>query len=137
MFNSDEEQKDADAREDELFRTEPASGTCRVMCFHPKSNVTVPLMSAAEMEAVVERWVEQARELGERYRWVQIFENKGAVMGCSNPHPHCQIWDAWIVIMVPLTLSLKGFIKIHTLRLHDPAPGSLSLCDRVHSRNHY
>ena len=90
----DEDKKDTNAIEDELFRTEPASGTCRVMCFHPKSNVTVPLMSAAEMEAVVERWAEQARELGERYRWVQIFENKGAVMGCSNPHPHCQIWDA-------------------------------------------
>lgn len=88
----DEDKKDPNASEDELFRTEPASGTCRVMCFHPKSNVTVPLMTAAEMEAVVERWVEQARELGERYRWVQIFENKGAVMGCSNPHPHCQIW---------------------------------------------
>ena len=69
------------------------------MCFHPKSNVTVPLMSAAEMEAVVERWAEQARELGERYRWVQIFENKGAVMGCSNPHPHCQIWDVWLVYL--------------------------------------
>ena len=67
------------------------------MCFHPKSNVTVPLMSAAEMEAVVERWAEQARELGQRYRWVQIFENKGAVMGCSNPHPHCQIWEVWLV----------------------------------------
>ena len=71
------------------------------MCFHPKSNVTVPLMTAAEMEAVVERWAEQARELGERYRWVQIFENKGAVMGCSNPHPHCQIWDAYEWFMVP------------------------------------
>ena len=99
--SEDNEGQKGIADEDELFRTEPASGTCRVMCFHPKSNVTVPLMTEAEMEAVVERWAEQARELGERYRWVQIFENKGAVMGCSNPHPHCQIWDAadeWFMV---------------------------------------
>ena len=97
----------ADDDEDELFRTEPASGTCRVMCFHPKSNVTVPLMTAVEMEAVVDRWAEQARELGERFRWVQIFENKGAVMGCSNPHPHCQIWDADRRVVHGLTVA-KG-----------------------------
>jgi UDPglucose--hexose-1-phosphate uridylyltransferase len=78
--------------DDELFRTESATGMCRVMCFHPKSNITVPLMTREEMVAVVEKWIEQSRELGATYRWVQIFENKGAVMGCSNPHPHCQIW---------------------------------------------
>ncbi len=78
--------------DDELFRTESATGTCRVMCFHPKSNVTVPLMTSDEMVSVVDEWVRQCRELGAVYKWVQVFENKGAVMGCSNPHPHCQIW---------------------------------------------
>jgi len=75
-----------------LFKSEAARGTCRVMCFSPKSNITVPLMSQAEIKSVVDAWADQTEELGKKYKWVQIFENKGAVMGCSNPHPHCQIW---------------------------------------------
>ncbi|OXA60929.1 Galactose-1-phosphate uridylyltransferase [Folsomia candida] len=78
--------------EDTLFQAIPAKGTCRVMCFHPKSNVTLPVMTDLEVLAVVDRWVEEMLDLGREYVWVQIFENKGAIMGCSNPHPHCQIW---------------------------------------------
>ena len=62
------------------------------MCFHPKSNVTLPRMTLADIGRVVDAWVDQFQELSQRYAWVQVFENKGAVMGCSNPHPHCQIW---------------------------------------------
>ena len=65
---------------------------CKVMCFSPKSNVTIPVMSVEEIRAVVDTWVQEMTILGAKYKWVQIFENKGAVMGCSNPHPHCQIW---------------------------------------------
>ncbi|XP_014678191.1 PREDICTED: galactose-1-phosphate uridylyltransferase-like isoform X2 [Priapulus caudatus] len=75
-----------------LLRSAKASGTCRVMCFHPHSDITLPLMSQTEIRAVIDRWAEQVEELGAKYTWVQIFENKGEVMGCSNPHPHCQIW---------------------------------------------
>ncbi|XP_052748384.1 probable galactose-1-phosphate uridylyltransferase [Galleria mellonella] len=75
-----------------LFQARQARGTCRVMCFHPNSAVSIPLMSVEEILSVVEEWVNQTKELGRRYTWVQIFENKGNVMGCSNPHPHCQIW---------------------------------------------
>ncbi|XP_049884297.1 probable galactose-1-phosphate uridylyltransferase [Pectinophora gossypiella] len=75
-----------------LFQAAQARGTCRVMCFHPDSSMTIPLMTTDEILAVIEEWVNQLKELGRRYCWVQIFENKGAVMGCSNPHPHCQIW---------------------------------------------
>lgn len=78
--------------EDDLFVCAEARGTCRVMCFHPKSNVTVPRMTSAELVAVVDEWIREFQTLGEKYAWVQIFENKGAAMGCSNPHPHCQIW---------------------------------------------
>ena len=49
-------------------------------------------MAVADIRGVVDVWAEQMAELGESYRWVQVFENKGAVMGCSNPHPHGQIW---------------------------------------------
>ncbi|XP_049952696.1 probable galactose-1-phosphate uridylyltransferase isoform X2 [Schistocerca serialis cubense] len=77
---------------DPLFQMKKAEGTCRVMCFHPKSNVTIPLMTEEEISTVIRGWIVQMNELGEKYAWVQVFENKGSIMGCSNPHPHCQIW---------------------------------------------
>jgi UDPglucose--hexose-1-phosphate uridylyltransferase len=75
-----------------LFRSESAAGTCRVVCFSPRHDLTLAEMTAGGILRVVETWVEQVRELGSRYRWVQVFENKGEIMGCSNPHPHGQIW---------------------------------------------
>jgi len=78
--------------ESPLFRSAAARGTCKVMCFSPKSNITLPLMSQAEILEVINTWVAEMGSLGQKYKWVQIFENKGAAMGCSNPHPHCQIW---------------------------------------------
>ncbi|EFN76822.1 Probable galactose-1-phosphate uridylyltransferase [Harpegnathos saltator] len=78
--------------DDELFQMGSAKGTCKVMCFHPKSNVTIALMKVGEIKKVVKRWIFEMLELGEKWFWVQIFENRGALMGCSNAHPHCQIW---------------------------------------------
>ena len=75
-----------------LLREEPASGECRVMCFSPRHDLTLPEMSLQDIRAVVGVWEEQFTELGEKYRWVQVFENKGAIMGCSNSHPHGQVW---------------------------------------------
>jgi UDPglucose--hexose-1-phosphate uridylyltransferase len=49
-------------------------------------------MTLEEIGSVIERWIQEMQELGPKYTWVQIFENKGAIQGCSNPHPHCQIW---------------------------------------------
>lgn len=80
-----------------LFRMAEAKGTCRVMCFHPCSNVTLPLMSQLEVEKVICEWALQTEQLGQTYAWVQVFENKGEIMGCSNPHPHCQIWASSFV----------------------------------------
>ncbi len=88
----DDEEKDSKSQEGDLFRSEPAGGVCRVMCFHPESTVTFPLMSNEEIAKVIDTWIEQFKELSLKYKWIQIFENKGAAMGCSNPHPHCQIW---------------------------------------------
>ncbi|KAL0606164.1 Galactose-1-phosphate uridylyltransferase [Plecturocebus cupreus] len=75
-----------------LFQAKAARGVCKVMCFHPWSDVTLPLMSVPEIRAVVDAWASVIEELGAQYPWVQIFENKGTMMGCSNPHPHCQVW---------------------------------------------
>jgi len=75
-----------------LAETEP--GICRVVCFSPKHNLTMANMEVADLHQVVDTWVEQFGELGARpiIHYVQIFENRGAMMGASNPHPHCQIW---------------------------------------------
>ena len=62
------------------------------MCFHPKLNVTLPLMKQEEIEDVIETWMKEVESLQSKYTWVQVFENKGEIMGCSNPHPHSQIW---------------------------------------------
>jgi UDPglucose--hexose-1-phosphate uridylyltransferase len=75
-----------------LFRSEPVHGTCRVICFSPRHDLTLPEMPLAAIEGVIEVWSEQFQELSKTHRWVQVFENKGEVMGCSNPHPHGQIW---------------------------------------------
>jgi len=75
-----------------LLRAESEQGTCRVICFSPRHDQTLAEMSVAEIRGVIDTWVAQVEELGEVYRWVQIFENKGAIMGSSNPHPHGQVW---------------------------------------------
>ncbi|HXK61204.1 MAG TPA: galactose-1-phosphate uridylyltransferase, partial [Acidobacteriota bacterium] len=67
-------------------------GECRVLCFSPRHDLTLAEMEVTEIEKVVALWAEQTLELGRLYRWVQVFENKGEIMGCSNPHPHGQIW---------------------------------------------
>jgi UDPglucose--hexose-1-phosphate uridylyltransferase len=77
---------------DDVFRVEPVRGECRVICFSPRHDLTLAQMAAPEIRRVVDVWADQVTDLGRTYRWVQLFENKGAVMGCSNPHPHGQVW---------------------------------------------
>ena len=75
-----------------LLRRESVSGTCRVFCYSPRHDLTLAEMPLRAIRTVVETWAQQTEELGQTYPWVQIFENKGEIMGCSNPHPHGQIW---------------------------------------------
>ncbi len=75
-----------------LLRSQTVSGECRVICFSPKHNLTLAEMPPGEIKKVVDVWIEQLDELGAKYPWVQIFENKGEMMGASNPHPHGQVW---------------------------------------------
>jgi UDPglucose--hexose-1-phosphate uridylyltransferase len=82
---------------DPLLRLESQSGTCRVVCFSPRHDLTLTDLAEADVQRVIQVWIDQTGELGARYRWVQIFENKGALMGASNPHPHCQIWASDLV----------------------------------------
>lgn len=83
---------DTGATEDPLFMAEATSGACRVLCFSPDHAKTLPELAQDQVRAVVDAWCGESEALGSRYRNVQIFENKGAMMGCSNPHPHGQIW---------------------------------------------
>ena len=78
--------------DDPLFRAEASGGVCRVICFSPDHGKSLPLLTPAQLRAVIDTWADQTAELGAHFASVQVFENKGAMMGCSTPHPHGQIW---------------------------------------------
>jgi len=77
-----------------LLEAHAESGTSRVVCFSPRHDLTLPELAVDDVRAVVDLWAREYAELGARddVAWVQIFENKGELMGCSNPHPHGQVW---------------------------------------------
>jgi len=81
---------------DGLLLAESEPGVCRVVCFSPRHNLTIAQMKPPDVRRVMDVWVEQFRELAAMpsINYVQIFENRGAMMGASNPHPHCQIWSS-------------------------------------------
>ena len=81
-----------DRLDDGLLRAEAQPGTCRVLCFSPRHDLTLTRMQPGGVREVIDMWAEQTTQLGEDWRWVQIFENRGEAMGASNPHPHGQIW---------------------------------------------
>ena len=85
---------DMDHYEDGLLKAESEKGICRVLCFSPDHSLTLADMEVNAIEKVVDLWQEQYLDLGSKefINYVQIFENKGSLMGCSNPHPHGQIW---------------------------------------------
>ena len=80
---------------DGLLKAQSETGICKVICFSPDHSKSLADMSASEIQKVVFTWQKEFKELSEnpKINYVQIFENKGAVMGCSNPHPHGQIWS--------------------------------------------
>jgi UDPglucose--hexose-1-phosphate uridylyltransferase len=75
-----------------LLRAEDEAGTCRVVCFSRRHDLTLARMEQEDVRRVVDIWADQTAELGQGYRWVQVFENRGETMGASIPHPHGQIW---------------------------------------------
>ncbi len=75
-----------------LLQAHGERGTSRVICFSPRHDLHLARMSPADIRPVVDVWAEQVADLGQQYRWVQLFENRGAIMGASNPHPHGQVW---------------------------------------------
>ncbi|MGB5982117.1 MAG: UDP-glucose--hexose-1-phosphate uridylyltransferase [Nonlabens sp.] len=90
-------QKDSPSFEfnDGLFKAQSETGICKVVCFSPDHSKSLADMEVEDIQKVVQAWQKEYKDLGEvaNINYVQIFENKGAVMGCSNPHPHGQIWS--------------------------------------------
>ncbi|MGB8647125.1 MAG: galactose-1-phosphate uridylyltransferase, partial [Anaerolineae bacterium] len=84
----------ADINDKGLLVATSERGICRVICFSPRHDLSIPDMSLPDIRRVVDVWAEQTGELGNKdfINYVQVFENKGAMMGASNPHPHCQVW---------------------------------------------
>ena len=101
----------------ELFRAKSESGICKVICFSPDHSLTVPEMKVENIRKVVDLWCEEYKELGERddIGYVQIFENKGSVMGCSNPHPHGQIWAS---ALTPLETTKESENQLAYFKKH-------------------
>lgn len=83
-----------ESNETTFFKAKPERGISRVVCFSPKHNITLPEMDLPTIEEIIRTWQKEYSSLGsvDYINYVQIFENKGSVMGCSNPHPHGQIW---------------------------------------------
>jgi UDPglucose--hexose-1-phosphate uridylyltransferase len=102
---------------EDLIVAAPERGLCRVACFSPRHDLTLSRMSAQEIAAVVQLWRDQFAELGSHdgINYVQIFENRGAMMGASNPHPHCQIWATSSIPNEPAKehLALDRYFQKH------------------------
>lgn len=100
---------DGEYSEGELFKAKSEKGICRVVCFSPKHNLTIPEMSVDKIKEVVDVWQSQYNELSaiKDISYVQIFENKGSIMGCSNPHPHGQIWAQQSIPVEPVKESVN------------------------------
>lgn len=75
-----------------LFQTAPARGEARVVCYSPDHSLTLARMDDRQRAAVIDCWCDMSRELSAKWAHVQLFENKGAMMGASSPHPHGQVW---------------------------------------------
>ena len=109
-----------------LLVAEGEPGICRVICFSPRHDLTLATMPLDAIQLVADTWVGQFRELGglDAINHVQIFENRGAMMGASNPHPHCQIWATASIPEEPSK-------ELSTQRAYLKSHGRCLLCDYV------
>ena len=110
--------------EGSLLIAERERGICRVVCFLPNHSLTLSRMTAGDIKDVVDEWARQYLELGSMpfINHVQIFENRGEMMGASNPHPHCQIWASESVPNEPAK-------EERTQREYQEKHGACLLCD--------
>ncbi|HVU48214.1 MAG TPA: UDP-glucose--hexose-1-phosphate uridylyltransferase [Terracidiphilus sp.] len=107
-----------------LLKADAVRGLCKVLCFHPDHSLTLSRMTPGEIRPVVDAWTAEYQELGslDWIQYVQIFENRGAMMGASNPHPHGQIWSTSFVPDEPAAETIAQ-------RDHLARTGRCLLCD--------
>ena len=107
-----------------LLQSEPVRGICKVLCFHPDHSLTLARMTPTEIRVVIDEWARQFTEIGANdwIKYIQIFENRGSMMGASNPHPHCQIWSTSFIPEEPE-------IETRTQSEHLAKTGCCLLCD--------
>jgi UDPglucose--hexose-1-phosphate uridylyltransferase len=86
---------------DSLFISEAVQGACKVICYSPDHARSMAQMSVEEIASVVSCWQNETEVLNRQFEWVQLFENKGESMGCSSPHPHCQVWATSYLPQIP------------------------------------
>lgn len=123
-----------------LFQSQRAEGECRVLCYSPHHSQTLATMAEAKVVEVVKMWRQQAQELRQHYPWVQIFENRGEMMGCSNPHPHGQIWavNHLPTLAQRTDANLEAYSKQHQSNLLlDYLKQELTLKERIVLDNDY
>lgn len=109
-----------------LFIAHPVTGICRVVCFSPRHDLSLPELSQIEAESVVRTWRDQTADIGSHdfIKYVEVFENKGEAMGCSNPHPHSQIWSTSEIPTEPAKEIAAQSAYVHE-------NGSCLLCDYI------
>jgi UDPglucose--hexose-1-phosphate uridylyltransferase len=102
-----------------LLRAEGRRGTCRVICYSPRHDLTLAELPAAHIRKVIDAWANEVQELRQHWRWVQIFENKGEMMGCSNAHPHGQVWASDFIPNEPTKelIQQKNWLGAHRVPL--------------------
>jgi len=125
-----------------LFRAEAEKGLCKVICFSPRHDLTIPEMALKDIRKVVDLWRHEYTALGKLpfVKHVQIFENKGAVQGCSNPHPHGQIWAQQHTPQIPQKKQLqqaKYFKKHGRTLLSDYLIQELDKQERILFQDHH
>jgi len=112
--------------DDGVIVARPETGICRVLCFSPRHDLTLPRMDRGSIRGVVDAWIGESVRLAAKddIAYVQIFENRGAAMGASNPHPHCQIWATSSVPNEPAR-------ERHAFAAHQAERGRCLLCEYV------
>jgi UDPglucose--hexose-1-phosphate uridylyltransferase len=114
----------------DIFMAEPVTGVCRVVCFSSRHDLTLPELTQSEVRAVVDTWTEQTAEISNLpdIQYVQVFENKGELMGCSNPHPHSQIWATSFI-------PDQAAKEISSLSKYKIEQGGCLICDFLSAEN--
>ncbi len=126
-----------------LLKAKGENGICKVICFSPNHSLTLPEMEIYNLEKIIETWINEYLELGKnkKINHVQIFENKGSMMGCSNPHPHGQIWAQSSIPEVTTKKTehqKKYFEKNNSSLLGDYIQQELEIKERlIEENNHF